>query len=230
MLIRGGIRGGKLLSSRIKILWFIEALPVIFGCILLLFLFFFVLLPSFGFHDAHSVIVLIVGSLVLFILALLFVELRYRTWVYALDEEELVIKRGILEKIRYLVPYEKIQDVTVSRSPLEVFIGIGTIHIETAATAKDHSEFLLPGIADYHDVANALIEHSQKAQVRAVSDQSHHEEMVKELKTVSETLDRISELLKDQKQRQAKVRKQNGNAHGGFSPLTEDKKGEKNET
>ncbi len=197
MLVRGGIRGGRLLSPKIKLLWFLEITPLLVGLLVLAYLFFYHLLPLTGFHDEHSLIALLVSSLGLVLSSFIFIEIKYKKWVYSFDEKEFIIKKGIFEKLRYIIPYEKIQNVSVSRNPAELIFGLGTIHIETAATVPAESDLLLPGIEEYHDVVNELIGHSQKEK-KGNSEEIHHIKMIQELHSIYERLGALTELLAKQ--------------------------------
>ena len=197
MLVRGGIRGGRLLSPKIKLLWFLEITPLLVGLLVLAYLFFYHLLPLANFSVEHSPLAFLVSGGILLVSGVVLIELKYKKWVYAFDEKEFIIKKGIFEKLRYMVPYEKIQNVSVSRSLPELTLGLGTIHVETAATVPSESDLLLPGIEEYHEVVNELIDHSQKEK-KGNSEEIHHIKMIQELHSIYERLGALTELLAKQ--------------------------------
>jgi membrane protein YdbS with pleckstrin-like domain len=121
-------------------------------------------------------------------------ELRYKKFIYALGEKDLTIKRGVIEKLRYVVPYEKIQDVTVSRSPLELILGIGTVHIETAGHKSVDGEITLPGIQDYNNLVNHLIEESKRAKETETADDDSRT-MVGLLSSINRNLEMLAQLM-----------------------------------
>ena len=84
--------------------------------------------------------VLVSGS----VLALGLPRLRYRFWRYALREEELYLERGILNRVRTIVPLRRIQHLDVSQDILEREFDLGKLIVHTAGTRS--SEVVLPGL------------------------------------------------------------------------------------
>lgn len=93
--------------------------------------------------------------LVLFILmfgvAFLIGWLIYKNYTFALGDDSLKVKRGILEKEEVAIPYRQIQDVDIDRDLSFQMLGLSKIIILTAGheDAKDNddgSEGILPAI------------------------------------------------------------------------------------
>lgn len=59
--------------------------------------------------------------------------LRYRTWRYAVREEEIDLRHGVWVVRRTIVPMERVQHVDTARTPLGQLFGISTLTIHTAA-------------------------------------------------------------------------------------------------
>ncbi|MFQ6128887.1 MAG: PH domain-containing protein [Thermoplasmata archaeon] len=59
-------------------------------------------------------------------------HLYYKSWWYALDEDYIVLKFGILWKKTNRIPYARIQNVNVVRGPLLRLFGLCKVHVETA--------------------------------------------------------------------------------------------------
>lgn len=83
----------------------------------------------------------ILGSLPAILAAVLFAVvmavvvplLRYRTWRYAVREEEIDLRHGVWVVRRTIVPMERVQHVDTARTPLGQLFGISTLTIHTAA-------------------------------------------------------------------------------------------------
>jgi membrane protein YdbS with pleckstrin-like domain len=188
MLIRENILGAKNLDPRIKVRWFVGRLLLLIPIFAAVYFLLYIVLPSLGFlssvtHDIVFILTLI-ASLAL---SYAFVTLRYQKFVYAMREKDFLIQRGIIEKIRYVVPYEKIQNVTVSRDLVDVMLGMGTLHIETAAHMILDNEISLPGIPNDSNLVNELIAASRKAKqeesgVEAGSEKALLSDIISELK------------------------------------------------
>lgn len=199
MLTRGDLPNGRWLSQKIRILWYFETLPSIIGFPTLILFLTYVVAPLIS--DQKLDIGYQIAIVTLFIASLCvpyaIAELRYRKYIYALGNKDITIKRGVLEKVRYVVPYEKIQDVTVSRTPIENLLGIGTIHIETAGHKADDGEILLPGIENYNELVNEIVEQIKKIKESGDPDsETHHKKMIDLL---SEINDKMEKLIKPQK-------------------------------
>jgi membrane protein YdbS with pleckstrin-like domain len=59
--------------------------------------------------------------------------LRYRTWRYAVREEEIDLRHGALVVRRTIVPMARVQHVDTTVSPLGQLFGISTLTVHTAA-------------------------------------------------------------------------------------------------
>lgn len=71
---------------------------------------------------------------------------------YRLDDDGLLIRRGVYWRSLTHVPRSRVQHTDVSQGPLERHYGLGTLVVYTAGT--DHARVSLPGLA--HEVAIQL--------------------------------------------------------------------------
>lgn len=78
--------------------------------------------------------------------------LRYRFWRYDLRPEELYLERGILNRVRTIVPLRRIQHLDVSQDVIEREFDLGKLIVHTAGSRS--SEVVLPGLR--YDEAQAL--------------------------------------------------------------------------
>ena len=82
--------------------------------------------------------------LILLYLAVLAPPRRYRAWGYAIDPEELHVRRGVWTRVQTVVPLDHVQHIDVSQGPLERAVGICSLVLHTAGTL--HSQIVLPGL------------------------------------------------------------------------------------
>ncbi len=71
-------------------------------------------------------------------------RLRFRFWRYALLPEELFLERGILNRVRTIVPLRRIQHLDVSQDVVEREFDLGKLIVHTAGTRS--STVVLPGL------------------------------------------------------------------------------------
>lgn len=71
-------------------------------------------------------------------------RLRYRFWRFALREEELLLERGIWNRVRTVVPLRRIQHLDVSQTFVERQFKLGRLIVHTAGTRSNAVE--LPGL------------------------------------------------------------------------------------
>jgi hypothetical protein len=70
---------------------------------------------------------------------------RYRAWGYAMDAEEMQVRRGVLTQVHTVVPLDRVQHIDVSQGPLERLCGVCRLVVHTAGTL--HSQVTVPGLA-----------------------------------------------------------------------------------
>jgi membrane protein YdbS with pleckstrin-like domain len=75
---------------------------------------------------------------------LVFPRRRYRRWGYREGEDELQIRRGMLVRVRTVVPFGRVQHIDVAQGPIQRAFGLATIILHTAGTAG--AAVPLPGI------------------------------------------------------------------------------------
>jgi putative membrane protein len=80
---------------------------------------------------------------------------KYHTLKYRLDEEGISVSWGILFRREIHLTYKRIQDIHVSRSLVERYLGLGTVELQTAA-GSSQSEMSLEGLEEYDAVRDFL--------------------------------------------------------------------------
>ncbi|PZR03872.1 MAG: hypothetical protein DI539_25920 [Flavobacterium psychrophilum] len=104
--------------------------------------------------DQMNKIYLTIGIIAVFILVAVIAYLKYLNFTFYLDEEneEFVIKKGILNKSRLGIPLDKIQQVNINQSFLQKIIGVHALEVDTAGTSA--KEVTIKAIT--HDLAQSL--------------------------------------------------------------------------
>lgn len=72
---------------------------------------------------------------ILIILSWIFAKLAYRFWGYQLADESFKKEQGIIWKKYASIPYERIQNIDIHRGILERFLGLSSLHIQTAGAS-----------------------------------------------------------------------------------------------
>ena len=90
-------------------------------------------------------------------------EMIYGNFTYELDDNEIVIRQGVIGRRTTVIPYATIQDITAERSAAERLLGIATLEIETAGSLRLASEITLPGIAEKDTLVRELTHRAEKA-------------------------------------------------------------------
>ena len=80
---------------------------------------------------------------------------KYETLRYRFDEDGITMSWGILWRREIFLTYARIQDIHLSRGLLERWLGLGTIHIQTAAGSSG-SEMAVVGLIE-HDVVRDFL-------------------------------------------------------------------------
>lgn len=73
-----------------------------------------------------------------------FAVLRYRVFRFEVREDTLFIQRGVLTRVRTVVPYVRVQHVDTQRGPLERVVGLSTVVVYTAGSRG--ADVSIPGL------------------------------------------------------------------------------------
>lgn len=125
------------LNPRIRIVWLLQAaLTSAVLAAIVAAADYFVLEYGFG------VPVAVFG--VLFLLTGAHSLLRYRIWRYEIRANELYLERGVLTRVKTVVPFVRVQHVDASRSPLERLTGLASTIVYTAGSRG--ADVVIPGL------------------------------------------------------------------------------------
>jgi len=93
-----------------------------------------VLLAFAGVEDLafYASVTYIVYWIVVIMLIELYVSMSYNRWFYEFTGTELKLERGVIWKRYSNIPYQRIQNVDISRGIIARLCGFSTVHIQTA--------------------------------------------------------------------------------------------------
>ncbi|WP_049894245.1 PH domain-containing protein [Salinarchaeum sp. Harcht-Bsk1] len=89
---------------------------------------------------------------VILVLSVTHAIFRYRAWQYEFREDAIYLERGVLTRVRTVVPFVRIQHVDTARGPVDRVAGLSTLVVYTAGSRG--ADVTIPGIeadrADEH--------------------------------------------------------------------------------
>ena len=74
--------------------------------------------------------------MILFLPAVVAAVVKYATYGYRLDADELVVREGIVTRNERHIPYGRIQNIDLVQNPLQRVLGVAEVRIETASGDK----------------------------------------------------------------------------------------------
>lgn len=86
----------------------------------------------------------LVLAVALAVLRLALAWLRYSVWRFELREDALYIERGVLTRVKTVVPFVRVQHVDSQRGPVERTIGLATVVVYTAGSRS--ADVAIPGL------------------------------------------------------------------------------------
>ncbi len=80
---------------------------------------------------------------------------KYQTLKYRFDDEGVTMSWGLLWRREIFLTYARIQDIHLSRGLFERWLGVATIHVQTASGSSS-SEMAIVGLTEHADVRDFL--------------------------------------------------------------------------
>ncbi|MHA1237835.1 MAG: PH domain-containing protein [Candidatus Odinarchaeia archaeon] len=150
-----------------------------------------------------SFLLYIVPIILCCIIAAVWIPLYYRSLRYQLDDEYLIVDKGVWWKKHSLIPYWKITNIDIVQGPFSRRFKIAKLIVQTAGYhygAKEMGEGVLVGVADPKDLRDEILyrasQYSKNKFAEQVARRSEpSEEILKKLSEISETLKKIERKL-----------------------------------
>ncbi len=102
----------------------------------------------------NVILIIILMIIIIIIFGEIYARMAYNRWFYEFTHNGLRTERGIIWKKYNNVPYERIQNVDITRGILARILGFSTINIQTAGYSatygrypKMHSEGYIPAVS-----------------------------------------------------------------------------------
>jgi uncharacterized membrane protein YdbT with pleckstrin-like domain len=135
----------------------------------------------------------------------LWVELNYHNYTYQFRKKRLVIRKGVLNKERVIIPYDRIQNINVTHNVMQRALKLATVKIETAGTNPWESEGVIEGVGNYQqfikhtmELVEKTKEHEGQAHVddkKSQDEKLHKESELEYLKQIAAELKELKMLL-----------------------------------
>lgn len=74
-------------------------------------------------------------------------KLTYDNFRYGVEAGKVVIDKGIIIKRHILIPFEKVQNIDITKGLIERGLGLVSLHIQTAGMGYWLAEGIIPGIS-----------------------------------------------------------------------------------
>ncbi|MEE6210244.1 PH domain-containing protein [Salarchaeum sp. III] len=78
------------------------------------------------------------------LIGVVFAVLRYRVFRFEVREDTLFLQRGVITRVRTVVPYVRVQHVDTQRGPLERLVGLSSVVVYTAGSRG--ADVSIPGL------------------------------------------------------------------------------------
>ena len=193
----------KYLQKRqlVAFMWFFFTLIIVLGTFLGLY---------FGGDNKTTALIVLfsVGGVVVvwYILWVIYLSYYYKSMIYQLKENEMIVRRGVFHKIEKNVPFRAVTNLAVFRSLFDRMFGIGTIRLHTAGySGTPLPEENIEGLVNYQEVYDKLIAKirplqamTPRASVEVEEQDLGFQEQLRVNQQILATLQEIKELLKQE--------------------------------
>jgi membrane protein YdbS with pleckstrin-like domain len=106
-------------------------------------------------------IVIVLAFILLIILVEVYARLSYRFWKYEFTNDQLRIERGIIWKRYSNIPYQRIQNVDITRGIIARMLGFSSVNIQTAGYSMPMNSRGFGAMSEGHLPAVAMNEAEQ---------------------------------------------------------------------
>lgn len=193
----------KYLQKRqlVAFMWFFFTLIIVLGTFLGLY---------FGGDNKPTALIVLfsVGGVIVvwYIFWVIYLSYYYKSMIYQLKENEMIVRRGVFHKIEKNVPFRAVTNLAIFRSLFDRMFGIGTIRLHTAGySGTPLPEENIEGLVNYQEVYDKLIAKirplqamTPRASVEVEEQDLGFQEQLRVNQQILATLQEIKELLKQE--------------------------------
>jgi putative membrane protein len=98
---------------------------------------------------------LILGAVML-LLGAVFAFLFWWRFRYTVGASEIVIEKGLIQRQRRVIPFDRVQDIAIEQRLLARLFGTAKVRIETGGAAKDEGNLDMIALADAHKLRDVI--------------------------------------------------------------------------
>lgn len=108
-------------------------------------------------------------SILLVVLVVAFDVVRRYATFYAVTNQRLRVRRGILARNEQTARFDRVQNVDISQSLMDRVMHVGTVDFDTAGSGEESSNFRFEGIADPQALVHIVACHSHELEQHRTS-------------------------------------------------------------
>ncbi|MBW6514025.1 MAG: PH domain-containing protein [Candidatus Syntrophosphaera sp.] len=106
-----------------------------------------------------AALLIFIGLLLVMVPVLIYLVAFYKTLEYSLEENAVLLKKGVFWRKRSTLPYAKITNIDITQGPVERLYNTGKLHIQTAGySQQQNAELVLPGIRDCETLKDSIMQ------------------------------------------------------------------------
>lgn len=106
-----------------------------------------------------AALLIFIGLLLVMIPILIYLTAFYKTLEYSLEEDAVLLKKGVFWRKRSTLPYAKITNIDITQGPVERLYNTGKLHIQTAGySQQQNAELVIPGIRDCEALKDSIMQ------------------------------------------------------------------------
>lgn len=109
---------------------------------------------------------LLISAVLVFLVVVIDVIRRYATF-YAITDQRLRVRVGILSRSEQTTRFDRIQNVDIRQSLMDRIMHVGQVDFDTAGSGEDQGDFHFRGIADPQRLVRIVAENSTYGEGRS---------------------------------------------------------------
>ena len=182
-----------------KTIWYIKWWIVFVPCAVLLTL----LLALIRYPESVAILTMLIMFLIAALIVLFWIPWFHKSLLYEINDDSVVILKGVFWKIKLSIPFSKIADVKIKHGPLQKIFKLGTVNIIAAEDEErrwSYPDIQFVDIKLAEETGNEILKRIKtvKANLKREPQSSESELSDKEkIKYLMQELESIKKELKD---------------------------------
>ena len=180
-----------------KTIWYIKWWIVFIPCAVLLTL----LLAAIRYPESVAILTTLIMFLIAALIVLFWIPPFHKSLLYEINDDSVVLSKGVFWKIKVAVPFSKIDNVKIKQGPLQKIFKIGTVNIIAAEDEErrwSYPDIQFVDIKMAEEIRNEIskrikiAKENQKSEPQSdksdLSDKEKIQYLMEELKSIKENL------------------------------------------